>query len=39
MAGADQAGAFIWYELLTGDVDGARAFYRDVVGWEIAADG
>lgn len=39
MARTDNRGAFIWYELLTNDVDGARAFYRDVVGWEIAAEG
>jgi hypothetical protein len=24
---------FVWYELLTTDVRGARAFYADVVGW------
>ena len=28
-------GAFIWYELMTPDVAGAREFYRAVVGWEI----
>jgi predicted enzyme related to lactoylglutathione lyase len=26
-------GRFIWYELMTPDVAGARAFYGDVVGW------
>ncbi len=26
-------GNFVWYELSTSDVDGARSFYRDVVGW------
>jgi hypothetical protein len=26
-------GNFVWYELSTTDVDGARAFYKDVVGW------
>jgi predicted enzyme related to lactoylglutathione lyase len=36
---SDDRGAFIWYELVTDDVDRARAFYRAVVGWEIAADG
>lgn len=24
---------FVWYELMTSDVDAARAFYGDVVGW------
>ncbi len=28
-------GDFIWYELLTTDVDKAQAFYSAVVGWEI----
>jgi uncharacterized protein len=28
-------GDFIWYELLTNDADGARAFYSAVVGWDI----
>lgn len=28
-------GDFIWYELLTGDADGARRFYAGVVGWTI----
>lgn len=27
------AGDVVWYELLTTDPDGARAFYPDVVGW------
>jgi len=31
-------GEFIWYELITGDPDAARAFYGSVVGWTIAAD-
>ena len=26
--------SFIWYELMTTDLDGAKAFYGDVVGWE-----
>jgi predicted enzyme related to lactoylglutathione lyase len=30
-------GAFIWYELMTPDPAGARAFYREVVGWDIDA--
>lgn len=28
-------GSFIWYELLTPDPDGAKAFYDAVVGWDI----
>lgn len=30
-----QHGAFIWYELMTPDPDGAKAFYDAVVGWSI----
>jgi uncharacterized protein len=30
-------GSFIWYELLTSDVDAARRFYGDVVGWNAKA--
>lgn len=30
---------FIWYELMTSDLDQAVAFYRDVVGWEIRDSG
>jgi predicted enzyme related to lactoylglutathione lyase len=26
---------FVWYELITTDIDAARAFYANVVGWEI----
>jgi predicted enzyme related to lactoylglutathione lyase len=29
-------GAFIWYELMTTDPDGAAAFYGPLVGWRIA---
>jgi uncharacterized protein len=29
------AGGFIWYELMTPDPDGAKAFYDAVVGWDI----
>jgi len=32
-------GSFVWYELVTGDVDGAQAFYADVVGWSVAPSG
>lgn len=30
-------GEFIWYELMTGDIEGARAFYQPIVGWTIGA--
>ena len=29
-------GAWIWYELMTSDAEGAKAFYEAVVGWQIA---
>lgn len=32
---ASDAGGFIWYELMTVDPEGAKAFYDSVVGWEI----
>jgi predicted enzyme related to lactoylglutathione lyase len=36
----DRTGDFIWYELITPDPDGARAFYESVVaGWTIDAAG
>lgn len=28
-------GSFIWYELMTTDAEGAKAFYDEVVGWNI----
>ncbi len=31
-------GSFIWYELLTKDAAAAKAFYDDVVGWNIDAE-
>jgi predicted enzyme related to lactoylglutathione lyase len=30
-------GEFIWYELMTPDIEGARAFYGAVLGWRIGA--
>lgn len=30
-------GSFIWYELMTSDAAGAKAFYDAVVGWDIDA--
>jgi uncharacterized protein len=32
---ANPVGSFIWYELMTTDPDGAKAFYGKVVGWQI----
>ncbi len=34
---ANPHGTPIWYELMTPDPDGAKRFYDDVVGWDIAA--
>ena len=31
----DSTGSYIWYELMTPDPDGAKAFYDAVVGWNI----
>lgn len=31
----DAIGAFIWYELMTPDPEGSKAFYDAVVGWDI----
>ena len=28
------ASPFIWYELMTSGTEAAKAFYREVVGWE-----
>jgi uncharacterized protein len=36
MTMANPVGSFIWYELMTNDPAGAKAFYDDVVGWSIA---
>jgi predicted enzyme related to lactoylglutathione lyase len=32
-------GDFLWYELMTPDPAGAKAFYDAVIGWTIAAEG
>ena len=32
---SEHHGSFIWYELITPDPDGAKAFYDAVVGWDI----
>jgi predicted enzyme related to lactoylglutathione lyase len=34
-SGPNPSGDFIWYELMTSDADGAKAFYDAVVGWDI----
>ena len=39
MTGSTDRGAFIWYELMTDDPAGAKAFYDAVVGWTIQAQG
>jgi predicted enzyme related to lactoylglutathione lyase len=33
-----QQGAFIWYELMTTDADGAKSFYDAVTGWTVDAE-
>jgi predicted enzyme related to lactoylglutathione lyase len=33
---ADDTGNFIWYELMTPDPQGAKAFYDSVVGWTLS---
>lgn len=35
MSTADDRGSFIWYELMTTDPVGAKAFYDAVVGWDV----
>jgi uncharacterized protein len=32
---AHLAGRFLWYELMTTDMEAAKIFYADVVGWEV----
>lgn len=34
--GPNPTGDFIWYELMTPDADGAKAFYDAVVGWNFS---
>jgi hypothetical protein len=34
-SGTNPPGDFIWYELMTPDPEGAKAFYDAVVGWDI----
>jgi predicted enzyme related to lactoylglutathione lyase len=33
---ASPAGSFIWYELMTDDVESAARFYEKVVGWKVS---
>lgn len=39
MTNQHQHGDFIWYELITSDVDAAQAFYEAVLGWSFADSG
>jgi uncharacterized protein len=32
-------GMFVWYDLMSTDIDAARAFYTEVVGWKIEDSG
>ena len=34
---SDTQGNFVWYELMTSDVNGAIKFYKDVIGWGTQA--
>ena len=33
---ARQHGGWIWYELMTTDPEGAKAFYEPIVGWQMS---
>ncbi len=33
MSEADMLGRFVWYELMTSDVEAAKAFYTELIGW------
>ena len=37
--GPNPPGDFIWYELMTPDAEGSKAFYDAVVGWDISGEG
>ncbi len=30
---------FVWYELMTSDIQAAESFYRNAIGWEIKDSG
>ncbi len=34
---SNKQGEFIWYELMTSDLEAARTFYQSVVGWQVGA--
>ena len=34
---ADTQGRFVWYELMTSDVEAAKSFYTEVIGWKTKA--
>ena len=34
--GTEQVGKFVWFDLLTDDVQGVARFYRGLFGWEFA---
>ena len=36
-SGTDATGRFVWYDLMTPDVETARSFYAGVVGWDVRA--
>jgi predicted enzyme related to lactoylglutathione lyase len=36
---SDKASSFIWYELMTSDLDAAGRFYGEVVGWSMGSAG
>lgn len=36
---SNKHGDFIWYELLTGDSDGAQRFYSAILGWQASGSG
>ena len=38
-AANDPTGDFIWYEVMTPDPEGSKAFYDAVVGWDISPEG
>ncbi|GGD48159.1 VOC family protein [Erythrobacter arachoides] len=37
--GTSDKGAFVWYELMTPDPAGAKAFYDAVIGWDVHGGG
>jgi predicted enzyme related to lactoylglutathione lyase len=37
MASASGVGRFVWYDLMTPDVDASKAFYTKVIGWGTSA--